>query len=368
MKPVRIGLLGSGFIADLHAHAIKMIPSEMELAAVASPSQGKAAKFAQERGLSESFTSLEDMLKKADVDVVAIGIPNDKHRWACETIAAAGKHVICEKPLCVTVADADAMIDACRKAGVLLCYAEELCFAPKYVRAKMLAEEGALGRPFLVKQAEEHDGPHMPWFWDVARSGGGAMLDMGCHGLEFARWIFGKPKARRVWASLNTYVHRKKTQGEDHSLMVVEFEDKDGLPQTALVENSWAKVGGIDDRAEIYGSEGNTRADLLKGSSLWTYSKTGYGYAAEKAGATVGWTFTMFEEIWNYGFPQEFAHFARAIRGREKLLESGEDGREVLSILWAAYESAGTGRRIDLPFSPPKNIKRPIELWRKISD
>jgi len=366
MKPVRIGLLGSGFIADLHAHAIRMIPGEMEAVAVASPSKGKAAKFARSRGIPAAYTSLDEMLAQADVDAVAIGIPNDKHCWACETIARAGKHVICEKPLCVTLAEADRMLAACEKAGVLLCYAEELCFAPKYVRAKALVDEGALGRPFLVKQAEEHDGPHMPWFWDVRRSGGGAMLDMGCHGLEFARWIFGKPTAKRVWASLATYVHREKTRGEDHSLLVVEFEDKAGLPQTAMIENSWAKLGGIDDRAEIYGSMGNTSADLMKGSALRTYSKVGYGYAAEKAGATTGWTNTNFEEIWNYGFPQEFAHFARAIRGKETLLESGRDGREVLSILWAGYASAGRGERIELPFRPPAKVKRPIEMWKRI--
>ena len=71
----------------------------------------------------------------------------------------------------------------------------------------------------------------------------------------------------------------------------------------------------------------------------------------------------MFEEIWNYGFPQEFSHFAQAIRGTEELLESGEDGREVLSILWAAYESAGAGKRVDLPYTPPADAKRPIEMW-----
>jgi predicted dehydrogenase len=366
MKPVRIGLLGSGFIADLHAHAIKMIPGEAEVVAVASPTRGKAAAFARQRGIPASFTSLDEMLAKADVDAVALALPNDLHCRACVQVANEGKHVICEKPLCVTLAEADRMIDACHKAGVLLCYAEELCFAPKYVRAKTLVDEGALGRPFLVKQSEEHDGPHMPWFWDVKRSGGGAMLDMGCHGLEFARWMFGKPKAKRVWASLATYVHREKTKGEDHSLMVVEFEDRNGLPQTALIENSWAKLGGIDDRAEIYGSKGNTTADLMKGSALRTYSAVGYGYAAEKAGSTIGWSNTNFEEIWNYGFPQEFAHFARAMRGKEALLESGADGREVLAILWAAYASAGRGERIALPYRPPARVKRPIELWKKI--
>jgi len=366
MKPIRIGLLGSGFIADLHSHAIKMIPHDMEVAAVASPTKGKAAKFAKHQGIPDAYTSLEEMLKKSDLDAVAIGIPNNKHAWACETIAKAGKHVVCEKPLCVTIDEADEMIDVCKKHGVLLCYAEELCFAPKYVRAKTLVDEGAIGRPFLVKQAEEHDGPHMPWFWDAKQSGGGAMLDMGCHGLEFARWIFGKPKAKSVYATLNTYVHVEKTKADDHSLMLIEFVDKDGLPQTALVENSWAKLGGIEDRAEIYGSKGNTSADIMKGSALRTYSTVGYGYAAEKSGSTVGWSNTNFEEIWNYGFPQEFSHFARAMRGKEKLLESGEDGREVLSILWAAYASAGRGERINLPFRPPSNVKRPIEMWKKI--
>jgi len=366
MKPVRIGLLGSGFIADLHAQAIKATQGEAEVVAVASHTKGKAAKFARSRGIPAAYSSLGAMLAKAHVDAVAIGIPNDLHCWACETSAAAGKHVICEKPLCVTLAEANRMLAACDKAGVLLCYAEELCFAPKYVRAKALVDEGALGRPFLVKQAEEHDGPHKPWFWDVSRSGGGAMLDMGCHGLEFARWIFGKPKAKRVWASLGTYVHTQKTRGEDHSLLVVEFEDRKGQPQTALIENSWAKLGGIDDRAEIYGSKGNTAADLMRGSALRTYSQAGYGYAAEKAGSTAGWTNTNFEELWNYGFPQEFAHFARAIRAKEPLRESGRDGREVLSILWAAYASAGRGERIELPFKPPAGVKRPVELWKRL--
>ena len=133
--------------------------------------------------------------------------------------ARAGKHVVCEKPLCRTLAEADRMIAACKEAGVHLLYAEELLFAPKYVRAKTLVDEGALGKPFLVKQTEEHDGPHMPWFWDVERSGGGVLLDMGCHSIEYGRWVLGKPPVKSVYAQMGTYVHGDKTQGEDHSLV-----------------------------------------------------------------------------------------------------------------------------------------------------
>jgi predicted dehydrogenase len=237
-------------------------------------------------------------------------------------------------------------------------YAEELCFAPKYVRARKLVEEGALGKIFLIKQSEEHFGPHSPWFWDVNRSGGGVLLDMGCHSIEYARWVFGKPKVKSVTAQMGVYIHAGKTRGEDHSFCIVEYEGS----MIALAENSWAKQGGVDDRCEIYGSAGFTRADLLRGSSLLTYSETGYGYAVEKAATTRGYTFTMFEEIWNYGFPQEMAHFVRCVEGQETPMETGEDGREVLKIIYAAYESAGTGRRTEWPYQP-RRVNKPIDLW-----
>ena len=357
MDRVGVGIIGTGFVADLHAAAFKMVP-DAEVIAVASPTPGKAARFAAERGIPHAYEDYRALLDRQDIQMVTLCVPNDRHAEVTLAAAAAGKHVVCEKPLCRTLQEADQMIEACRRAGVLLMYAEELCFAPKYVRAKTLVDEGALGRPFLVKQSEEHFGPHSDWFWDVERSGGGVLLDMGCHSIEYARWVFGKPPVRSVSATLGTFVHKDRTLGEDHCLVTVEYEG--GM--VGLGENSWAKPGGVDDRCEIYGSAGHTRADLLRGSSLLTYSETGYGYAVEKAGDTRGYTFTMFEEIWNYGFPQEMAHFVRCVQGREQPIETGEDGREVLKIICAAYESAGEGRRIDWPYEP-RAVDKPIDLW-----
>lgn len=298
VSKVKVGLIGTGFVADLHAAAARMVP-ELEIIAVASPTPGKARHFAHERGIANAFEDYRALLALQEVQLVTLALPNHLHAEAALAAARAGKHILCEKPLCRTLEEADQMIDACRQGGVLLLYAEELCFAPKYVRAKQLAAEGALGKVFLVKQSEEHFGPHSPWFWDINRSGGGVLLDMGCHSIEFARWVFGKPKVKSVFASMNTHVHSDKTRGEDHSLCVVEYEGG----QVGVAENSWAKQGGVDDRCEIYGSGGFTRADLLRGSALLTYSEPGYGYAVEKAATTRGYTFTMFEEIWNYGFP-----------------------------------------------------------------
>jgi predicted dehydrogenase len=298
------------------------------------------------------------MLEMDELDVVVLGLPNDLHCQATVDAAAAGKHVICEKPLCMNLREADTMIEACRQAGVKLMYAEELCFTPKYVRLKGLVDEGALGDVYLVKQSEKHDGPHSPWFWDVERSGGGVTLDMGCHAFEFFRWILGKPKAVSVYAEMGTCVHQDKTRGDDNSLIIVNFAG--GV--TTLAEESWAKKGGMDDRAEVYGSEGVAYANLLMGNAILTYSGTGYGYAVEKAGDTKGWTFTIYEEAWNYGFPQEMAHFIDCVQHDKEPMETGEDGKAVLEIIFAAYESARTGQKVALPFAT--DAAKPIDLWR----
>lgn len=364
-ESVRVGLIGAGFIADIHAHAFRHDVKGAEVVAVASRTPGKATRFAAERGIPHAYEDYRKLLESPDVDMVTVAVPNDLHCQVVCDAASAGKQVVCEKPLCRTLAEADRMIEACRAAGVRLMYAEELLFAPKYARARQLVDEGALGRAFLVKQWEEHSGPHEPWFWDVNRSGGGVLLDMGCHSIEYARWVFGKPAVKSVSATLGTFVHTDRTEGEDHSIVTVEYEGDEG-GRVALAENSWAKGGGVDDRAEIYGSKGHTRADLLHGNALRTYSEVGYGYAVEKAGATTGWSSTMFEEVWNYGFPQELQHFVNCVRGGEQPRETGEDGREVLKIIYAAYESAGEGRKVTWPYEPPDwaRDQSPIVLWK----
>jgi len=119
----------------------------------------------------------------------------------------------------------------------------------------------------------------------------------------------------------------------------------------------------MDDRAEIHGSEGVAYADVLQGNSIQTYSTKGVGYAVEKAGNTVGWSYTMYEEIWNYGFPQEFEHFVDCVKNDKEPLVTGHDGKAVLEVIMAAYESAGTGKKILLPFKT--EIDKPYKLWKK---
>jgi predicted dehydrogenase len=336
---VGVGLVGSGFIAQMHAEAFAQ-STIASVRAVASRSADRVAEFARRWDIPAWHTDFRELVERPDVDLVCIAAPNHLHRDIAVAAAEAGKHVVCEKPLARTLAEADEMIAACQRAGVKLMYAEEICFAPKYVRAKQLADEGALGDVYLVRQGEQHYGPHSDWFWDPQLAGGGVLMDMGCHGIEFARWVYGKPGVRSVTAEVGRFVHHERTTAEDHAIVTIRFDDR----RIGLIETSWAKPGGMDDRAEIVGSKGITYADLLRGSSLITYSDVGYGYAVEKAPDTRGWTFTMFDELWNYGFPQEMDHFARCVAEDVDPLETGADGRAVLEIIYAAYLAARTGR------------------------
>jgi len=356
MDSVQVGLVGSGFVSEIHAQALTAVKGAT-LVAAASPTESHIEGFAQKHQIPNHFTDYRKMLEMSELDMVILGLPNDLHCQVVMDAASAGKHIVCEKPLCLNLREADRMIDACRNAGVKLMYAEELCFAPKYVRLKQLIDEQALGEVYLVKQSEKHDGPHTPWFWDVERSGGGVTMDMGCHAFEFFRWILGKPKVTDIYADMKQVAHRDRTKGDDNSLLVVTFENG----ATGIAEESWAKKGGMDDRAELYGTDGVAYADLLRGNSILTYSDKGYGYAVEKAGSTKGWSFTIYEEIWNYGFPQEMQHFVDCVREDKEPLETGEDGRAVLEMVFAAYRSAAEGRQVSLPLTSDDD--RPIDVW-----
>jgi predicted dehydrogenase len=159
---------------------------------------------------------------------------------------------------------------------------------------------------------------------------------------------------------LGSYVHREKTILEDEAVGILEFANG----AVGVVENSWGRRGGMDDRIEVYGDGGVTYGNLHMGNALPTYSENGYGYAVEKAPSTTGWSYPVFEELWNYGFPQEMRHFARCVRGKETPQATGEDGRVVLEAICAGYAAAGQGSKIALPFRPT-GLERPFDLWRR---
>ena len=359
MQRTKVAILGAGFITDIHMESYHRFVPEAEVVAVYARKIDKATAFAERYKISKWYDNIDKAINDSGCEVVDICLPNYLHAEATLKAASASRHIIIEKPLAVTLEEADTMIAACKRAGVKLMYAEELCFAPKYERVRQMVNEGAIGKVYMLKQSEKHSGPHTDWFYDIKFSGGGVFMDMGCHALGWFRWMLNNAKAKSVYASMATVLHNERTKGEDNSIIIIEFEN--GV--TAIAEDSWAKHGGMDDRCEVHGTGGVMYADLFMGNSAITYSKNGYGYAMEKADTTVGWSFTVFEEAFNQGYPHELKHFIECVQQNKQPLVTGEDGRAVLEIIYAAYASAGEGKKISLPFAP--KVDRPVDLWLK---
>ncbi len=341
-----VALIGSGWISRQYAEALRRIDGA-QLLGVASRDPANAARLAAEFGASSvaGFDELGPLLDDPAIDVVCVNSPNHLHARHAIAAADAGKHVIVEKPLCMTLAEADAIAASSRAASRGLGYAENLCFAPLYRRARDLLAGGEIGRVHWARQVEKHGGPYSPWFWCANEAGGGALADMGCHGIECLRWLLGKPPIRRVAARLSRLLHREKTALEDDARVVLELEDG----RYVVSESSWAVVSGMQSRLEVHGSAGSLEADLMAGSLR--LFRTGRG-----------WTELPGSSPAEAGYPPELEHFFECFRSGEAPSEGGDDGRAVLEILCAAYASAARGRAIELPFDPGP-VLRPVDLW-----
>src|SRR5262245_34654375 len=171
--------------------------------------------------------------------------------------------------------------------------------------------------------------------------------------------MLGKPRAVSVYADMRRVVHADRGPGEDDSIIIVNFEDG----SIGVAENAWARRGGMDDRIEAYGSDGTIYATLYQEGAMRVFSEKGYGYSGPGGAPKLGWTHGVFDELYNNGFPQEIEHFVDCVKHDRPPQESGEDGRAVIEILSAAYESARLGRKVSLerPFRP--GVARPIDCW-----
>ncbi len=320
------------------------------LVAVASRTRESAERFAREEHARRAyaFDELPALLADPDVHLVCVNSPNRLHAPHALAALAAGKDVVIEKPLCLTLEEADALCEAGARSGRLVGYAENLCFAPHYRRARALLREGAIGRVLWARQCEKHAGPYSPWFWTREDAGGGALLDMGCHSLEVLRWLLGKPRIGRVEARLATLLHGERTRLDDDAQVVLTLEDGTRL----VSESSWAVASGMQSTLEVHGSEGSLWLDPVGDTGLRVWRKNG------------GTAQVAVDPLLENGYVGELAHFLACVQSGEACEETAEDGRAVLELMLAAYASAGQGRAIELPFRP-RGVERPVDLWRR---
>jgi predicted dehydrogenase len=347
----RLGLVGSGWISRTYASALRQV-REGEAVAVWSRRREHAERFAAEFGLELATDRVEELIDA--VDVVCVNSPNACHAEHAIAAARAGKHVIVEKPLAVRVEEARAMIAACDEASVGLAYAEELVFAPRFVRAREIVESGALGAVRYVTQREAHGGPYSPWFFTRQEAGGGVMMDLACHSIECVRWLLGKPAVRSVDARLHTY-DPGRTALDDHAIVQLELDGD----ARALCEASWVLQGGMQSKLEIWGERGTLAVDLLGESGLRLYTQDG----ARALDAPAGWSSAHADWVAEGGYPQELSHFLACFRDGRAPRETGEDGLRVLEILCAGYASARNACPISLPFEA-NGVERAVDLWR----
>lgn len=340
MNDVSIALVGSGFVAEFYMQGLANVHGH-KVVINYSRDETRAKNFADRWSIAKWTTDLPKLLKRSEIDLYIIALPNEAHMAVSLELSRLGKNQVCTKPLGRTREEAKAMREAARRSGVMHGYAETEVFAPCVVRARQMIEQGGIGRVLWVRSRESHSGPHSPHFWDIEKTGGGAMNDLGCHCIEAARYFFGKDdKIVEVMAWGARLVHHDKTEGEDNALLVLKFESG-GIGHCEL---SWTTKGGLDLRNEIHGTEGSVFTDVTRSTPIAAFTTTSAGYVVEKADTDLGWTRPLPEEAFAYGYQAEMRHFVECVRDHVTPRETYEDGYVVNCVLDAGYESMRSGK------------------------
>ncbi|MEE4286537.1 MAG: Gfo/Idh/MocA family oxidoreductase, partial [Mariniphaga sp.] len=270
--------------------------------------------------------------------VVVVGLPNDLHKEAIFAAVDAGKPVLCTKPLARNAQEAWEILEKVEKAGVFHGYLEDLVFTPKHLKAHASVENGAIGKVLWVRSREAHPGPHSDWFWNPEKSGGGAIIDLGCHCIEIGRSFIGKnirPLEVVCWADTQV----KPIAAEDHAIGLVRFQNG----AIGQFEVSWCFRGGMELKDEVAGVEGSIRIDNFLRTGFEMFSAPGKkGYVAEKAESDTGWLFPVGDEVHELGYNQMFTDMLNAIETGQKPTENFYDGYVVNAIMDACYKSAKT--------------------------
>ncbi len=336
----RISMLGTGLIGDFYTNTLHRQRGRDRVEIVYSRSEARGTAFRERWSIPESTDDLVTAINHPDTDVVVVALPNFLHEDAIGLIARAGKAVLCTKPLGRTAAEARRMLDVIESAGVFGGYLEDLCYTPKTLKAIQSVRDGAIGDVTWVRSRETHPGPHSAWFWDGRLTGGGAIIDLGCHCIEIIRNFVGKDnRPVDVMCHTDTLVH--PIADEDNAIALIRFESG----AIGQFEVSWTFRGGMDLRDEIAGTHGTIWMNhfLRTGFEMFT-AGGGSGYVAEKAESSAGWLFPVGDEVAELGYTDMFADMFDALDAGRAPQETFYDGYIVNAIMDACYRSAKSGR------------------------
>jgi predicted dehydrogenase len=346
--PLGFGIIGAGMISRFHAKALAEIRGA-KLVACADTAPGRADAFAAEFGC-RGYDSVEAMLADDGIDAVTIATPSGAHMDPAVAAAKAGKHVIVEKPLEVTLKKCDRIIAACDKAGVKLGTIFPSRFHDSSKLMKQAVEGGRFGRVTLgdayvkwYRTQQYYDSGAWRGTW--ALDGGGALMNQAIHTVDLLTWLMG-PVAE-VQANTATLAH-ERIEVEDVAVAALRFENG----ALGIIEATTAAFPGYLKRIELHGSAGSavleeedikhwdfaqkTRSDAAVLRQMATSRSTGGGAADPAA-------------IGHHGHAMLFQDFVEAVRKDRPPAIDGREGRRSVEIILAIYKSAKSGKKVKLP-------------------
>jgi predicted dehydrogenase len=325
---LRFAVIGCGRMGLRRMQTIVNHP-QTELVCVVDVNEQEARAAADKYGCAY-YLCYEEILLREDIDCVIVSVPNKWHKEIVVAALDSKKHVFCEKPLARNPQEAQAMVDAAIRNGVTLKTGSNLRFFPSVLKAKQLLDEKAIGELLFLRSWIGHEGwVQGKWFTQPEIVGGGAFLDNGCHVLDIVRWFLGEVKSCVGMIRTNLWPVEPL---EDNGFGI--FETVDG--KIAMIHASWTEWAGYM-YMEIYGSEGYIRIDNRGRTCKTVLGKRGGR-----------------EEVFDFSslppssYEEEFKHYVDAILRGEQPLPSGYDGLRAVQMAWGVYESARTGRRIEL--------------------
>jgi myo-inositol 2-dehydrogenase / D-chiro-inositol 1-dehydrogenase len=325
-EKIRVGIAGAGFIGAVHARAYREVPG-VEIVGIADPVAEKAEPLAHETG-SRVFRDYEALLE-AGIDVLNVCLPPALHLPAAEAAAQAGVHVLMEKPIARTLAEADAMIAACQKAGVYLMTGFTHHFYPEMVEARRLVREGVIGKPLIVlDQMSITYGFVLPWYRDKEIAGGGVFMCNAVHGFDRAGWVLGQ-KLTAVCGVVEPTTGRR---AEDYGAAIAQFDG--GVPGNFF--QHWGPYRTVQCELQVFGERGmvHVRSWDSVESIVGDRRIRTHFYAADHG----------LPERTRVGMIAELSEMVSAVREDRPPSVSGEEGRAGLAATLAVYESAATGK------------------------
>ena len=391
-----IGFIGGGFISRFHIQSLLGV-RDVDVVGVVSKTKQSAedtAALANELGVgpAKTFDTITEMVEDPGVDALWVCSPNYTRIETFEEIANAVSSskgeligVACEKPLGRNVAEAKKVLVLTQSADLLDGYLENQVFSPSITRGKeIIWARGAAttGRPFLARAAEEHSGPHMPWFWEGELQGGGVLNDMMCHSVEEARFLLtepGKPRDSIKPISVSAHTDCLKWQrpkyadilsknsggktdysqrpSEDFARSLIEYLDENGEKIIVETTTSWCFVGeGLRLSVELFGPEYSMFVNTLDPDLKVFFSREVSGEAGEdlveKQNAESGGMPVVSNEAEVYGYTAENRHMVESFLAGKRPEENFSDGVNVTELLMTAYMSAEQGQTITFP--PPE--------------